>query len=98
MCVRTLVGTNFKFTCDLRDGPRWETVPREERSAHDECRCYVRLTAGLSGEGIPLTVGTVMDAFMARQAVVAVSMQTTASYTNQATGTTLRSTQFDAGS
>ena len=60
-------------------------------------RTHVRLSEGFCGESIPFTEGTVMDTFMIRQTVVAVSVQTTASYTNQVAGITLRPTEFDAG-
>jgi hypothetical protein len=55
------------------------------------------LTAGLGRLSVPFTEGTVMNTFMVRQAVVTVSVQTTASHTNQVAGTTLRPTEFDAG-
>ncbi len=60
-------------------------------------RTNIRLTAKLYRESVQLTEGTVIDTFMVRHAVVAVSMQTTTPYTNQVAGSTLRPTEFDAG-
>ena len=70
---------------------------QQVRKGIRETLLYLRLTARFGSQKIPLAEGTIVDAFMTRQAIVAALVQTTL-YAKKVAGTTLRPAKLDAGS
>ena len=57
---------------------------------------YLRLTTSFGGQKIPFAKGTIVNAFMTRQAIVVAFVQT-ALYAEKVAGTTLRVAKSDTG-